>query len=390
MFYGPGHSSWTQLIALFQGHESPVPDHEILPLLALARQHKCIPHLYRCYQNQNRPNPQALKTFQHAYQPLQQQALKQVSDLIHLQKAFDAVGIRCIHLKGVTLAQQLYGNLAGKQSSDIDVLIAPNQIRQAHQVLIDMGYQQLSSLPVTEKELPYVERFIKDLEYKHPTRTKIELHWRFQNNPQFFPVLFESLWQSQETVTLAGKALVVLNPNNQLLYLTIHASTYCKRLTWLMDVSALIQQHQFDWHHLLQRSERLGFKRAFVACVLLACELQGLSCPTELESFYQGSRATRVIKHFLQSDLKGGAWSKIGWIRLWIFHLFNDQKTSFFVNYRTQFRCRYGRWYRWGLPRSLFWLTLLFEPFFILMASVRHTRSLGEYFFKRIRALCTR
>jgi hypothetical protein len=81
-------------------------------------------------------------------------------------------GIRALPLKGAVLAVEAHGDLGLRETSDIDVLVAPEQLDAAVGVLRDLGY----AAPVGVRRangLPDLH-----LELHHPTLPSIDLHWR--------------------------------------------------------------------------------------------------------------------------------------------------------------------------------------------------------------------
>ncbi len=83
-----------------------------------------------------------------------------------------AAGIRALPLKGSLLARELYGDVGARSSSDVDVLIAPENLRDAVDVLSGLGWRwetdarRVDGLPALHETLV------------HSTLPRVELHWR--------------------------------------------------------------------------------------------------------------------------------------------------------------------------------------------------------------------
>jgi hypothetical protein len=83
-------------------------------------------------------------------------------------------GIRCAPLKGPLLGEVLYGDLGSRLSSDIDLLVAPDQLAAAVDVVRQLGYGPPLD-PVERHGLPLLHfALVHEREELPP----IELHWR--------------------------------------------------------------------------------------------------------------------------------------------------------------------------------------------------------------------
>jgi len=80
-------------------------------------------------------------------------------------------GVRAVPLKGATLADTVYGDIGARQSSDIDLLVAVNDLDQAVEVAERQGWRE-PELFKTEG-LPRLHR-----ELFHESLPPVELHWR--------------------------------------------------------------------------------------------------------------------------------------------------------------------------------------------------------------------
>ena len=68
-----------------------------------------------------------------------------------------------------------------------------------------------------------------------------------------------------------------------LLVLCIHASGhYWDRLSWICDVSELIQSEDIDWEYILKKADELGIKRLLLINLFLAVDLFDLNLPNDI------------------------------------------------------------------------------------------------------------
>jgi hypothetical protein len=102
-----------------------------------------------------------------------QSAVLQLLTLRAMAMLADA-GIRCSPLKGPLLGEAIYGELGRRLSGDIDLLVAPEQLTRAVEVVRELGYGAPSDhLP--EDGLPRLHFRLLDERRKLPP---VELHWR--------------------------------------------------------------------------------------------------------------------------------------------------------------------------------------------------------------------
>jgi hypothetical protein len=79
-------------------------------------------------------------------------------------------GIRALPLKGVVLSRELYGDPGTRQSKDVDLLVAAEQIDRAAEVLRGIGYRKPPGASPGRLHL--------ELEHVQGRLPAVELHWR--------------------------------------------------------------------------------------------------------------------------------------------------------------------------------------------------------------------
>ena len=69
-------------------------------------------------------------------------------ELARLLGLFSEAGIRVVPLKGVALAQSLYGDTAARVCADIDLLVPPASLAQAIELILAAGYRNQGQRPL--------------------------------------------------------------------------------------------------------------------------------------------------------------------------------------------------------------------------------------------------
>jgi len=87
----------------------------------------------------------------------------------------EAAGIRCVQLKGWTLAERAHGDIGLRSAqSDIDILVEPDRLRDAVEILVGDGYRPYDDVDWSDGLPHYHARLDKD----DPVRVSVEVHWR--------------------------------------------------------------------------------------------------------------------------------------------------------------------------------------------------------------------
>ena len=168
--------------------------------------------------------------------------LRQFDATKRITAAFEAAGIPSLVLKGLPLAQRVYGDPFAKHSIDIDLLVPGDDFGAAADVLREAGWRQVTP---AFRETPARMRWYAAVEKDHQfvgAGGKVELHRRLLRNRFLFDPPFELLDAGAVTVQVGAHRFRTLGDADQLLYLACHGSLDCwRRLKWLCDFAALLR-----------------------------------------------------------------------------------------------------------------------------------------------------
>ena len=115
-------------------------------------------------------------------------AIAQLAQIQQLAGAFDRAGIRMLPVKGPGLAEAAHGDIGMRVSSDLDLLVAPEDMGAAAKLLGDLGYASKGEDKVLDSGLPELH-----LAFAAPGRTPIDLHWRVHwHAPEFSRELLDT------------------------------------------------------------------------------------------------------------------------------------------------------------------------------------------------------
>ena len=237
------------------------------------------------------------------------QNLKHAAESVRIQRMFDDAGVPLLFVKGVTLAQLAYGGLALKHSWDIDLLVAPDSVPRALELLARAGYHPFPALPpATDKRYERWIRFGREYILFHRTNAvHVEIHWRLTDNGYFLcGIAPDALTQ---TVRLSnGADLRTLVDDDLFAYLCVHGACHAwSRLKWLADVAALLAHDSAsDAERRLEGASKLNAEACVAQAYLLCDRLFETPCVAELAKLLRQNRRYRRLERIALGAMTSG------------------------------------------------------------------------------------
>lgn len=207
-------------------------------------------------------------------------SLARVAELARLAGQLERAGIRLVSVKGPVLAARLYGEAGRRHAGDLDLLIAPEDVRRADQLMRDNGYHR--AYPDFELTPLQWEKYLglrHELKFVRPEHgLLVELQWRLEGMPQ---LRFTDLWERRVPGQLAGTPLAQPPEPENTLYLFVHGARHAwSALFWLVDIALLLAVTPPDAAAALLRcAHGLKTRRALLQGALLARDLLGTPLP---------------------------------------------------------------------------------------------------------------
>lgn len=202
------------------------------------------------------------------------------TELTKVLSRLEADGILAIPFKGPLLTDSVYGDLAFREFSDLDILVRQHDVVRAKRLLTSQGYRMSMQLNGAQ-EVAYLESgyhlgFVRD-----DGGVMVELHWNIVEKRFSLPLDTERLWDRARPVPFLGRTVLGFSPEDLLLILCVHGAKHCwPRLGWIYDVAQLIDVHPgMNWGEALERGRSVGAERAVLLGLLLAGRLLGRALP---------------------------------------------------------------------------------------------------------------
>jgi hypothetical protein len=172
------------------------------------------------------------------------QSLRCLAELRTVVRKLQTHAISVRVLKGLPLAQSVFGDLSLRSPGDIDLLIEESSIGETDRVLRSFGYRGFFQVDrLSAKRLSFYRSHWKDLVYFNPaTGLEVDVHWRcFRNSAMPGATLCATA--GHETVTFGGFQVDTLPRLESLVYLCVHGTLdgwlYLKSL---VDVAAQVRE----------------------------------------------------------------------------------------------------------------------------------------------------
>lgn len=205
------------------------------------------------------------------------------AELLKILALFERHALIAIPYKGPVLAASVYGNLALREFTDLDVLVRKQDIPKARELLNSLGYRQHLHL-ADGQEAAFLHAWGEYVYVHGDNGTVVELHWALAKRHHSWRLGLEDLWGNLERLSFGGNSVLTPSPENLLLILCMHGSKHLwERLGWICDVAELIRGNKrLRWHPLLERAGAVGTERMLLLGLLLASSLLEAPLPEEV------------------------------------------------------------------------------------------------------------
>jgi hypothetical protein len=94
---------------------------------------------------------------------------------------FNQSKLQIIVMKGAALAETIYGNLALRPMSDVDLLVKNEDLHQVDELLKKLGY---SPADRSVDDVDFTSTYLTTLDYRNPLKNSpsFHIHWHFVNS----------------------------------------------------------------------------------------------------------------------------------------------------------------------------------------------------------------
>jgi Uncharacterised nucleotidyltransferase len=232
-------------------------------ILRRATAHEVYPLLYRNLRRLGFPGvpTQARAELESLYKINAFRNVHLAEELARVLTLLAGAGIPTIPVKGVTLAESLYGDLTLRVCTDLDILIPREAVAQAIGLLLAEGYE--SEFGARFYAGGYLRGGIEYalVRWEQGFLYLLEPHWGLLAGPWLDKTALEDLWNESRPQAFSGVAAYALSPEWEVLFLVAHAARHCLQgLKWLVDIHELCSRGGINWEKLGAKAKRLGWE----------------------------------------------------------------------------------------------------------------------------------
>lgn len=271
-------------------------------LIQLARHHGVVPQLYSQLANFQSVPEAPFRALRDEYERSAQRSLWLTRELLRVMDSLAAKGIEGLAYKGPILAEMLYGNVAHRQFSDLDILLRAEDIPCAKAVVADLGYHTTLQLTPRQEREYLCSGYEYTFDSSHG-RNLLELQWQIL--PRFYAVDFEmrGLFAREVHVTVAETTIRTLSFEDLWLTLCVHAAKHLwVRLSWLCDLARLAAITSIHWAFVESEAERLGVARIHSITLHLLEKVFAVTAPAKQSMAKEESDIADRILLLLQGE----------------------------------------------------------------------------------------
>jgi hypothetical protein len=227
-------------------------------------------------------------------------------ELIRVLDCLDALGVEAIPYKGVALSEAYYGDLALRQTGDIDLFVRRNDVARIKNAICALGFQPHVPIPDSAEE----NYIASGYEYSFDSSAGlglVELQWALQ--PRFYAVDFDmaGIFERAVTVPVAGRTVKTPSPDDLLLVLSIHAAKHeWTRLLWLCDIAQILRTADLNWTRIQHHAKKIGVERILHITLLLANQLLQMTLPTPVKAAIDADPSAQTLANAIAQSMAAG------------------------------------------------------------------------------------
>jgi hypothetical protein len=297
-----------------------------------------------------------LATLRQRYETNVRKSLFLARELIRILDCLDALGIEVVPYKGFVMSEVYYGDMALRQSGDMDLFVRKQDVLRIKNAVRELGYTPRVPIP-EDAEADYIASGYEWTFDSPAGKNLLELQWALQ--PRFYAVDFDmdGLFERAVEVNVAGRSVKTPSPEDLLLVLAVHAAKHVwGRVIWLCDIAQILKRDDLNWDRVRSRAREVGVERIVHVTLLLANRFLGAAIPAVMENAVLSDRVARDFADEIALAVAAGVTyeeQQVSYFRLMMrLRERRGDRLRFLV--RLTFTPGPGEWEAVRLPRTLF------------------------------------
>jgi len=177
-----------------------------------------------------------------------------------LLRAFRNERIPCLPLRGLALAERLYGTVPPRPMGDIDLLIRKEDLHRVQAMFRNLGFTEMDRRPGFASAFSYTLKFFVERSFM----VIVEPHWTIAYPPFTDRLVMEAVWSRCVPARVVGEETLSLGREDLLIHLCLHlAHRDDAPFLWLFELDRYLRQESdaMRWELLLSVSHEVGIER---------------------------------------------------------------------------------------------------------------------------------
>jgi len=239
---------------------------------------------------------------------LQQSYYRTLSRSMLLYDAFEKIsiifnsnGIQVIALKGIYLSEKLYGDIALRQFSDIDLLVRKEDGEKCLEILKELGYrsheQSITDNGGSLSEIIHYPAMVLN-------EVSVEIHIKLHRKTEQYSLILDELWKNALPINFNKFQCFTLGFNDLIIYLCIHLDKHFRsnqvQFTSLSDITNILTNFSgtIDWNLLAEDCRRYKCEDVVFKYIVLTHDYFNALVPDSVIYQYKHLITTKDLQLF--------------------------------------------------------------------------------------------
>jgi hypothetical protein len=227
-------------------------------------------------------------------------------ELSSILRAFEVRRVACVPVRGLALAELLYGDITARPMGDIDLLVHKGDLHEVAAILKGLGFQEMDRRPGFAQAFSSTLEFFKD---RHGWII-VEPHWTIAYPPFADRVNMDLVWRRCVRGQVVGVDARLLDAADLLVHLCFHLIHQGEHalLLWFYEIDRLLRQEKtaLDWSQVLLMARQTGLELFLAEVLGKVTGLFDSPLPDDVLSQLRAQRMThpaRVVGTSLESRM---------------------------------------------------------------------------------------
>jgi hypothetical protein len=290
-------------------------------------------------------------------------------ELRMLLRAFRDQRIPCIPLRGLALAERLYGSVPARPMGDIDLLVRKEDLHRVQAMFRAFGFNEMDRRPGFASAFSYTLKFFVE----RSLMVIVEPHWTIAYPPFIDRLDMEAVWGRCVPARVVGEQTLSLGREDLLIHLCLHLTHRDDApFLWLYELDRYLRQESnaMGWDLVVSVSRAAGTERLVGHALDEAVTKLGAPVPADVLDALDGrSGQSRPLAQRLVETSKvdgveslatffavKGVGAKFRYARALLFPQPSFMMLEYGLTHRRQLTKTYARrlcWFSWQAVKGL-------------------------------------